>query len=105
MHNPPHPGLVLREDVVLALELEVGELAEMLGVHRVTLSKILNAHAAITPEFALRLEKWLGPENGGSADTWLQMQQEFDLWQARKMATQTRCLAHIKRYKRTKPTA
>lgn len=105
MHNPPHPGLMLREDVLLPLGLEVSDLAEQLGVHRVTLSKILNARAAITAEFALRIEKWLGRENGGAAEIWLLMQQEYDLWQARQAAGKSRCLARIKKFKMPKQTA
>ena len=84
MHNPPHPGETLREDVLPALELSVTEAAEQLRVTRATLSRVLNGRAAISPEMALRLEGWLGIENGGSADTWIAQQAAFDLWKARK---------------------
>ena len=83
MHNPPHPGETLREDILPALGLSVTEVAEQLGVARPTLSRVLNGHAAISPEMALRLEKWLGVENGGRADLWLAEQTSYDLWQAR----------------------
>lgn len=84
MHNPPHPGETLREDVLPALGLSVTDAAEQLRVTRATLSRVLNGRAAISPEMALRLEGWLGIENGGSADAWLLQQAAFDLWKARK---------------------
>lgn len=83
MYNPPHPGETLREDVLPALGLSVTEAAEQLGVARATLSKVLHAHAAISPEMALRIEGWLGVENGGRADVWLAQQAAYDLWKAR----------------------
>lgn len=84
MHNPPHPGETLREDVLPHLGLSVTSAAEDLGVTRTALSRVLNGHAAVSPEMALRLEKWLGPEHGGAADTWLAQQAAYDLWRARK---------------------
>ena len=57
MFNPPHPGLTLRDDVLPALGLTVTDAAEQLGVARPTLSRMLNGHAAISPEMALRLER------------------------------------------------
>jgi antitoxin HigA-1 len=84
MHNPPHPGETLREDVLPALELTVTEAAKQLGVTRAALSRVLNERAAISPEMALRLEGWLGVENGGRADVWIAQQAAYDLWQVRK---------------------
>lgn len=84
MHNLPHPDETLRDDILPALGLSVTEAAEQLGVARPTLSKVLNGRAAISPEMAIRLEKWLGVENGGRADIWLAEQTAFDLWQARE---------------------
>ncbi|KML48258.1 LacI family transcriptional regulator [Burkholderia cepacia] len=84
MYNPPHPGAALREDILPALGLSVTEAAEQLGVSRVALSRVLNEHAAISPEMALRLEAWLGVERGGRADVWLAEQRTYDLWQARQ---------------------
>ena len=83
MFNPPHPGETLREDVLPELGLTVTEAAAQLGVTRVALSRVLNGHAGISPEMALRLEGWLGVENGGRADLWLAQQTSYDLWQAR----------------------
>ncbi len=84
MHNPSYPGETLREDVLPALNLTVTGAAVQLGVTRAALSRVLNGRAAISPEMALRIEKWLGVENGGRADLWLAEQASYDLWQARK---------------------
>lgn len=87
MHNPPHPGETLREDVLPALGLTVTDAAKQLGVTRAALSRVLNEHAAISPEMALRLEGWLGVKNGGRADVWISQQAAYDLWQVRKAGT------------------
>ena len=84
MHNPPHPGLTLRDDILPALGITVTAAADQLGVTRAALSRVLNAKAAISPEMALRIEAWLGAENGGSASIWLAQQSAYDLWKARK---------------------
>jgi len=86
MFNPPHPGATLREDVLPALGLTVTQAAQQLGVTRSALSRVLNEHAAISPEMALRIEAWLGIERGGRADVWLAGQTAYDLWQARQKA-------------------
>ena len=86
MHNPPHPGAILREDVLPGLGLSITEAANQLGVSRNALSRVLNEHAAISPEMALRIEKWLGVENGGRAELWAGMQLDYDMWQARHRA-------------------
>jgi len=82
MFNPPHPGLTLRDDVLPAFGLGVTQAAEQLGVSRVALSRVLNGHAAISPEMALRIEAWLGVERGGDARAWLAQQSAYDVWQA-----------------------
>jgi antitoxin HigA-1 len=89
MHNPPHPGETLRDDVLPALDLSVTEAAAQLGVTRAALSRVLNGRAAVSPEMALRLERWLGVDNGGRAGVWLGMQAAFDLWQAQRTAKAT----------------
>lgn len=89
MFNPPHPGLTLRDDVLPELRLSVTQAAEQLGVSRVTLSRVLNGRAAVSPEMALRIEAWLGSEHGGRASVWLAMQSAYDLWQARQQARKT----------------
>jgi addiction module HigA family antidote len=85
MFNPPHPGATLRDNVLPALGLSVTAAAKQLGVTRAALSRVLNEHAAISPMMALRLEAWLGIENGGSAEVWIAHQASYDLWQARKL--------------------
>jgi len=85
MHNPPHPGETLREDVLPALGLTVSAAAEQLGVSRVTLSRVLHGRAGISVDLARRLEIWLGgPDAGPSAESWLRGQMAYDLWQARR---------------------
>lgn len=88
MFNPPHPGEILREDILPALGLSVTEAAAALGVTRVALSRVLNGHAAISSEMALRIEKWLG-EGRGRAGLWLDMQSAHDLWHTRKASAAT----------------
>lgn len=84
MFNPPHPGLTLRDDVLPALGMSVTEAAQQLDVNRVTLSRVLNGRAAISPEMALRIEAWLGKERGGEARLWLAEQNAYDIWQAQQ---------------------
>jgi len=78
MHNPPHPGEMLRELWLEPLELTVTEAAEALGVSRKTLSSILNGRAGISPEMAVRLSIAFGT----SSESWLNQQTQYDLWQA-----------------------
>lgn len=84
MHNPPHPGETLREDILAALGLSVAEAARQLGVSRVALSRVLHGHAAISVDLACRLEAWLRKPDGKgpSAESWLRAQARYDLWQA-----------------------
>jgi len=88
-YNPPHPGEILKDGVFSESGLTITEAAKQLGVARVTLSRVLNGKAAISPEMALRLENWLGEENGGRADLWLTQQAAYDLWQARQTGVPT----------------
>lgn len=84
MRNPQHPGATLKNDVMPALGLTVGQAAAQLGVSRITLSRLLNEHAGVTPEMALRIEAWLGVDRGGRAELWLTQQHAYELWQARQ---------------------
>jgi antitoxin HigA-1 len=86
MHNPLHPGETLRDDVLPALGLSATDAARELGVTRAALSRVLHGRAGVSPEMALRLERWLGVEHGGRADVWLRMQAGYDLWTAEKSA-------------------
>lgn len=76
MYNPAHPGEVLRE--FLPEDLTVSEAAKRLGVSRVQLSRLLNGHAAMTAEMAIRIAMLTGT----SAESWLKNQMQWDLWQA-----------------------
>ncbi len=78
MHNPPHPGEIIKEDILPELGLTVTQAAQQLGVSRVTLSRMINGNAAISAEMAIRLAQWLG----GNAETWLKAQLQYDLWHA-----------------------
>ena len=81
--TPTHPGEIVAEDILPALDLTVTAAAKALGVSRNMLYKIINAESGITPEMALRIGKLAG--NG--PDIWLRMQNAYDLWHAnRKLA-------------------
>jgi addiction module HigA family antidote len=80
MHNPPHPGEIIREFCIEPLHLSITEAAEGLGVSRKTLSAILNGRAGISPEMALRLSMAFNT----SAESWLNQQAQYDLWQAKQ---------------------
>jgi addiction module HigA family antidote len=80
MHNPPHPGEIIRELCVEPLGVTVTEAAKALKVTRKTLSTLLNGRAGISPEMALRLYRVFGRTPEG----WLRLQSQFDLWKAEK---------------------
>lgn len=80
MLNPPHPGEVIRELCLEPLGLSVTAAAQGLGVTRKTLSELLNGHAGISPEMALRLSMGFG----GTAESWLQQQAFYDLAKTRR---------------------
>ena len=89
MHNPPHPGEILRELCLEPLDISVTAVAEALGVARKTLSAILNGHSGISPEMAIRLGKAFDT----SPESWLNQQMQYDLWVAEQRAPKL----HIKR--------
>jgi addiction module HigA family antidote len=82
MHNPPHPGEILREFCIEPLNLSVTRTAEALGVSRKTISAILNGRSGISPEMAIRLSKAFGT----TAESWLNQQVQYDLWLAEQNA-------------------
>lgn len=82
MHNPPHPGEIIRELCVEPLNISVTEGAKALGVTRKTLSALLNGRSGISPEMALRLSKVFGR----TPDGWLRLQIKYDLWRAEQSA-------------------
>ncbi len=85
MYNPPHPGEILKEDYLIPLDLTVTAAAAALGVTRKTLSAILNERAGISPAMAMRLAKAFDT----SAEFWLNLQVQYDLWRARDTDTDT----------------
>src|SRR5580658_2419884 len=90
MKNPPHPGELIKTEVVDALGLNVTKAAEILKVRRATLSDLLHGKAALTPEMALRIEKAFGPD----MNHLLRMQLAYDVAKAREQARDI----SIKRY-------
>lgn len=82
MHDPPHPGEVLRQLCIEPLGISITDAAEALGVARKTLSAIVNGRAGISPEMAIRLSKAFDT----SAESWLNQQSQYDLWRVRQSA-------------------
>jgi addiction module HigA family antidote len=80
MHNPPHPGEFIRDVYITPFDISVRKVAASLGVSPSTFNRLLNGESNVSPEMALRLSKALGR----SAESWLEMQHRYDLWQARK---------------------
>ncbi|MHB8528921.1 MAG: HigA family addiction module antitoxin [Caulobacteraceae bacterium] len=78
MKNPPHPGALLREDVLVPLNLSVTKASERLGMSRVALSRVLNGRAGISPDLAIRLER----AGVSTARFWVTLQANHDLAQA-----------------------
>jgi addiction module HigA family antidote len=84
MYHPPHLGLTIKEDILPALGITVIEAANQLGVSRSLFSRVINGKEAISPDMALRIEKWLGVKNGGSKEVWLNQQARFNQWQTKR---------------------
>ena len=80
MKNPPHPGDLIRTEIIEALGLNVSKAAVILNVRRATLSDLLNGKAALTPEMALRIAKAFGPD----MDHLLRMQVAYDVAETRQ---------------------
>lgn len=87
MHNPPHPGEFIREVYLAPYGLSIRALAENLGVSASTVARIINGYSAVSPEMALRLSKAIGR----SPESWLAMQHNYDLWQAKQITD----LSHV----------
>jgi addiction module HigA family antidote len=90
MRNPPHPGALIKTEVIDALGLNVSKAAEILKVRRATLSDLLHGKAALTPDMALRIEKAFGPD----MDHLLRMQLAYDVAKTRERAREI----PVKRY-------
>ena len=90
MKNPPHPGDLIKTEIIEALGLNVSKAADVLKVRRATLSDLLHGKAALTPEMALRIEKAFGPD----MDHLLRMQLAYDVARTRRHANEIA----VKRY-------
>ena len=89
MHNPPHPGEFIRATYIEPFDISIRSLAESLGVSPSTLTRLIGQRSGVSPEMALRLAKALGR----SPESWLAMQHNYDLYQAKKVAD----LSEVKR--------
>lgn len=84
MHNPPHPGGIVKRQCLQPMGLTVTRAAQGLGVTRQTLSELVNERSGISVDMAIRLSKAFG----STPETWLGMQMAYDLWEARDRASQ-----------------
>ena len=91
MKNPPHPGDLIRTEIIEAFGISVSKAAEILKVRRATLSDLLNGKAALTPEMALRIEKAFGPE----MDHLLRMQLAYDVARTRQFASEIDIVRYV----------
>ena len=93
MHNPPHPGEVLKDGVFADNLVSVTDAATALGVTRVSLSRVLNGKAGVSAEMAVRLGKWLGT----GPEVWINMQAQYELWKAEQaLKTMVRKIPKLK---------
>jgi antitoxin HigA-1 len=76
IHNPLHPGFIVKDELIDATGMNVTEAADRLGVSRTALSRLLNGHAGISPEMALRLSKFFKT----SIEMWINLQAQYDTW-------------------------
>ena len=82
IHKPLHPGVILKDVLIDSTDVTISEAAERLGVTRTTLSRLLNEHAGISPEMALRLSKLLNT----SIELWVNLQSQYDIWNIKQHA-------------------
>ena len=82
MHEPLHPGEIVKDELIDGAGLTVTDAAHQLGVSRTALSRLLNGHAGISPEMALRLSKLFGT----SVEMWINIQAQYDTWQISKQS-------------------
>ena len=76
--QPTHPGKIIKEDYLTPLSITIKDMAELLGISRKTLSKIINGRGSISPDMALRLSRAFDT----TPDLWLNLQKNYDLWHA-----------------------
>ncbi len=84
--KPTHPGVLLKEDVLIPLGMTVTEAARYLGVSRKTLSELINEKASLSPDMAVRI----GRATGTSSESWLNMQMKLDIWESEKKKIQVK---------------
>ena len=92
MHNPPHPGEVIRDLCIKPLDLTVTDTAEALGISRKALSELLNGHTGVSPEMAIRLSIAFDT----TPESWLTQQMQYDLWQL-KQSRKSLKVKHLKK--------
>lgn len=92
IHNPLHPGEVVKDELINATGLSVTEAADKLGVSRTALSRLLNGHAGISPEMALRLSKFFNT----SIEMWINLQAQYDTWLVSKQINKIKVKPYIK---------
>ncbi len=88
IHRPLHPGILVKDALINHTGLSVTEAAEYLGVTRTTLSRLLNGHAGISPEMALRLAKFFQT----SVESWINLQAQYDAWLIQKNASKIKVI-------------
>lgn len=79
-HAPLHPGIIIKDVLIDSTGLTISEAAQRLGITRTTLSRLLNQHAGISPEMALRLSKLLNT----SIDMWVNLQAQYEIWHVKQ---------------------
>ena len=89
--KPTHPGKIIKDDYLLPLSITIKDMADILGVSRKTLSKIVNERGSITPDMALRLSRAFDT----SAELWLNLQKNYDLWLAENTSKEWRAVKPI----------
>ncbi|MDQ2995027.1 MAG: HigA family addiction module antitoxin [Pseudomonadota bacterium] len=92
MHNPLHPGLIVKDALIDNTGLTVTDAANRLGVTRTTLSRLINGKAGLSPEMALRLSQFFG----NNVEMWMNLQAQYDVWQIKRPINKKR--VHIARF-------
>lgn len=91
MYKPIHPGRIIKDDYIEPLELTIDKVADALKVTRQTVSKLINERSGVSPEMAIRLSKVFNT----TPELWMNLQQNYDLWQARENFTNSEQLISI----------
>ncbi len=89
--KPTHPGKIIKEDYLEPLSITIKDMADILGISRKTLSKIINERGSVTPDMALRLSRAFDT----TADLWLNLQKNYDLWHAESLSKEWKRVKRI----------